>query len=261
MFIALSGVGIGIGTSHTTWSVERVDGTPTRDATTTPTPSSSMQELPFVEASPTTSSSEVVTSKQNEDTKNLVEQGNDDTSSKSVETDVVDAATAAVERTVPFFSQFADISSQKWQKVGCGIASLAMLIDYYKPNEVTVEGLLGEGIAAHAYLDTDGWIHQGLIALAQEHGLTGSTHDLSSETMSNAFTQLTRTVRTGPVMVSVHYTFEPTNPIPHLVVVTGVDDEHVYYNDPAEPSGNGSISTTKFKRAWKQRYIAIRPAA
>jgi hypothetical protein len=74
-----------------------------------------------------------------------------------------------------------------------------------------------------------------------------------------AFSALTKVLEEGPVMASVHYTFEPTNPIPHLVVVNGVRDGLVYYNDPAEPQGGGSISKEKFQRAWKQRYIEIRP--
>ncbi len=51
---------------------------------------------------------------------------------------------------VPFYSQFSDITSATWQKVGCGIASLAMLIEYYNPGVVTVDTLLEEGIAADA---------------------------------------------------------------------------------------------------------------
>lgn len=161
--------------------------------------------------------------------------------------------------TVPFFSQFTDISKAEWRTVGCGIASLAMLIDYYKPGETTVDDLLDEGIASDAFLDDAGWIHQGLVDLAKAHGLTGEPHDLSPESMSDAFAQFSHTVENGPVMASVHYTFEPTNPIPHLVVITGIDDDTVYYNDPSEPSGNGSISAQKFKASWKQKYIAIRP--
>jgi ABC-type bacteriocin/lantibiotic exporter with double-glycine peptidase domain len=57
----------------------------------------------------------------------------------------------------------------------------------------------------------------------------------------------------------VHYTFEPTNPIPHLVVITGVQDGMVHYNDPAEEFGGGTLSVEKFKAAWKQKYIVIRP--
>lgn len=160
---------------------------------------------------------------------------------------------------VPFYSQFADISDSKWKKVGCGITSLAMLIDFYQPNEVTVNELLKRGIAAGAYSDA-GWSHAGLINLSHKYGLKGESHDLSASTMADAFAVLEKELKNGPVMVSVHYTFTPTNPIPHIVVVSGVSDGKVYYNDPAGKSGEGSISIAKFQGAWKKRYIDIRPA-
>lgn len=161
-------------------------------------------------------------------------------------------------RSVPFYSQFTDISSPAWKKVGCGIASLAMLINYYEPNEVTVNGLLKEGIAAGAYISDAGWSHAGLISLAQKHGLTGASRSLADLSMNQAFSALETAVAEGPVMVSVHYTFVPTNPIPHLVVVTGIKNDRVYFNDPAGTAGGGSISAAQFKSAWKKRYIAIR---
>jgi predicted double-glycine peptidase len=162
-------------------------------------------------------------------------------------------------RTVPFYSQFADISSPEWQKVGCGIASLAMLIEYYEPESVSVDELLNQGIKSHAYLDDAGWTHAGLINLSKRYGLTGESHSLQGESMDTAFATLEDELQEGPVMASVHYTFDPQNPIPHLVVVNAVHDGQVYYNDPAEKSGNGSISIAKFQSAWKKRYIDIRP--
>ena len=57
----------------------------------------------------------------------------------------------------------------------------------------------------------------------------------------------------------MHYKLDPTNPIPHLVVVNGVEGDTVYYSDPADKSGGESISIDKFKKAWKKRYIAIHP--
>lgn len=160
--------------------------------------------------------------------------------------------------TVPFYSQFTDISAPEWQKIGCGIASLAMLIDFYKPGEITVDGLLDEGIAANAYVSSAGWSHAGLIKLAKSYGLSGEAVYMTDQSMSTAFSNLEEALIDGPVMVSVHYTFKPTNPIPHLVIVTGVDGGKVHYNDPAEKSGNGSISIEQFQSAWKKRYIAIR---
>jgi len=159
---------------------------------------------------------------------------------------------------VPFYSQFTDITLPNWQKIGCGIASLAMLIDYYKPGEITVDDLLNEGILAKAYQDNAGWSHAGLIELAKNHGLSGEAVYMSEQSMQSAFSNLEEVLEKGPVMVSVHYTFTPTNPIPHLVIVTGVENGQIYYNDPAEKFGNGSISIAKFQSSWKKRYIAIR---
>lgn len=163
-------------------------------------------------------------------------------------------------RTVPFYSQFADISAPEWRKIGCGIASLAMLIDFYAP-AITVDTLLSEGIKSGAYVSDAGWSHSGLIALAKDHGLTGEAQYLTDKSMSDAFDSLKAAVTEGPVMVSVHYTFEPTNPIPHLVIVTDIDNTSVHYNDPAEKSGGGTISIQKFQNSWKKRYIEIRPGA
>ncbi len=161
--------------------------------------------------------------------------------------------------SVPFYSQFDDITSAKWKKVGCGITSLAMLIDFYTSNPPSVDTLLTEGIAAHAYLDDAGWTYAGLIGVSKKYGFTGESYDLASSKMSSAFSQLETALQKGPVMVSVHYLFDKENPIPHLVVANGVKDGMVYYNDPAEKVGDQSISIQKFQTAWKKRYIDIHP--
>jgi hypothetical protein len=161
-------------------------------------------------------------------------------------------------RSVPFYSQFNDISDPNWKKVGCGIASVAMLIDYYAP-AVSVDALLNRGIATGAYLSQAGWTHAGLINLTKQYGLDGVSHDMAGWTMDEAFSRLEQVVAEGPVMVSVYYTFVPGHPIPHLVVINDIKDDTIYYNDPAEPSGGGSILITDFKPAWKKRYIEIRP--
>lgn len=168
---------------------------------------------------------------------------------------------ATPQHDVPFYSQFLDITEPRWQKVGCGIASVAMLIDFYSARSVHVDSLLHEGIKANAFLEDAGWTHQGLINLTKQYGLDGESHSLATLTMEQAFSELETVVTEGPVMVSVHYTFDPSNPIPHLAVITGITNERVYYNDPAEATGQLSISVTKFKSAWKKRYIVIRPVA
>ena len=162
---------------------------------------------------------------------------------------------------VPFYSQFNDISSLEWKKIGCGIASLGMIVEYYNHNNISIDKLLNEGIESGAYLKGAGWIHNGLIKLSNNYGLAGKTVDLSSKENETAFSEFKEILKEGPIIVSVHYTFDPQNPIPHLVVINKIDGDIVYYNDPAETSGGKTISSEKLLNSWKQRFIVIRPKA
>ncbi len=161
---------------------------------------------------------------------------------------------------VPFYSQFADISSLSWQKRACGIASLAMLIDFYKPDTITPQKLLIRGINSGAYTDA-GWSHQGLANLATKYGLKGKVYDLSKLSSQTAFNQFKDILKNGPVMVSIHYKFDPKSTIPHLVVINGVANDTIYYNDPAAKTGEKKISVADFMKGWKKRFITVRPAS
>jgi len=160
---------------------------------------------------------------------------------------------------VPFYSQFKDISAPEWQKIGCGIASLAMLIEFNKPGSVSsVNALLKEGIAAGAYLEGAGWKHSGLISLANKYGLEAASYELSRLDKDAAFAKFEEFLKEGPVMASIHYKFDPKSTIPHLVVITGINGDTVYYNDPAGKSAGEKISLQDFMKAWKKRFIIVR---
>ncbi|MBU1557702.1 C39 family peptidase [Patescibacteria group bacterium] len=124
---------------------------------------------------------------------------------------------------------------------------------------MSVDTLLEEGITSGAYLNDKGWIHQGLVNLSNKYDLKGEVYDLSSKSLPEAFNKFTESLKKGPVIASVHYTFDPQNPIPHLVVINRIDGNNLYYNDPAETSGGKIISTEDFMKAWKKRYIVILP--
>lgn len=160
---------------------------------------------------------------------------------------------------VPFYSQFQDIQSTTWQKVGCGIASLAMIIDYYQPEAVSVNVLLGQAILSGAYDKNAGWIHKDLISLSKKYGLEGNSYDVSSLGKDAGFTKLKSFLADGPVMVSVHYKFDPKSSIPHLVVIDGIKEGFIYYNDPAAKVGQKKISVADFQKGWKKKFIVIRP--
>ncbi len=161
---------------------------------------------------------------------------------------------------VPFYSQFSDIQFPEWKGKSCGVASLAMIVNFYKPSATLPQILLEDGLASGAYLKNAGWLHSGLINLSKQYGLKGASYELSGLSKETAFEKFKTFLKEGPVMASIFYEFDPQSPIPHLVVINGISDGKIYYNDPAETSGGKNISIEKFLIGWKQRFIVFRPA-
>jgi len=160
---------------------------------------------------------------------------------------------------VPLYSQVSDISSVAWQQKGCGVADVAMIVEFYKPKTTSVQKVLEEGIKGGAYVKNVGWSHAGLAALALKHGLVGKTFDFSPLKRLDAFSQFKKMVREGPLIASIHRGFDPKSPYGHLIVVTGFDERLVYYNDPGKRDGKRQVAIADFLSGWKKRLIVIRP--
>lgn len=159
---------------------------------------------------------------------------------------------------VPFYSQFRDIHDVAWKKIGCGVTSLAMIIEFYHPGTISVNTLLSEAIASGAYIKGVGWKHADLAHLAERYGLEGRSYDFAQLKEADAYVRFKESLASGPVIASVHYKFDPKSTIPHLVVITGIEGDRVYYNDPAGHNGGEEITVTDFRKAWKKRFITIR---
>lgn len=159
---------------------------------------------------------------------------------------------------VPFYSQFQDIPAVEWQKKGCGIASLAMAIDFYNSDDVSVSRLLKEAIVSGAYVKNVGWSHQGLTDLVSKYGLIGEIHDFNKFKAQKALIELKEILKDGPVIASIHNKFDPKATLGHLVVLTGYDDQYVFYHDPAGPKAQKKISNAGFLAGWKRRIISVR---
>ena len=134
-----------------------------------------------------------------------------------------------------------------------------MIIDYYKTDVVVVDAVLGKGIEAGAYDQAAGWTYRGLISVSRQYGLDGEAYDLGKMGMNVAFNQLETYLSDGPVIASIHYKFNPKSRVPHLVVITGIKNGMVYYNDPAAKIGGKQISVADFEKGWKKRFIVLRP--
>ncbi len=69
---------------------------------------------------------------------------------------------------VLFYSQFQDIPNIEWRSAGCGIASLAMVMEFFTPkSKVSVTKLLLQALDLGAYKPDVGWKHKELSALAE----------------------------------------------------------------------------------------------
>lgn len=158
---------------------------------------------------------------------------------------------------VPFYSQFQDITLSEWQKLGCGVASLAMVVNYYKPDSASVMALLNRGIASGAYQDSVGWKHAELAALANKYGLSSQVYDFYKLNNEAAFDKFLELLKDGPVIVSIHNKFDPRATLGHIIVATGYENGEVIYNDPTY-GPDKRISLDGFLNGWKRRLIIVR---
>jgi uncharacterized protein YvpB len=133
-----------------------------------------------------------------------------------------------------------------------------MLTDFYKPDIASVQTLLERGIASGAFVKGAGWTHEGLADLVKKYGLVGTTYELASSKNDEAFSKFKNVLNDGPVIVSIHRNFDSKNSNGHIVVVTGLDNDFVYYNDPGKRDGKKKISLDNFKNGWKRSFIVVR---
>lgn len=159
---------------------------------------------------------------------------------------------------VPLYSQVSQISSVEWQQKGCGVADIAMLIEFYKPDTTSVQKVLEEALTMGAYQKNIGWKHEGLAAVARKHGLVGKTYDLSKLDKENSFKEFKNILEEGPAIASIRRGFNPKSSFGHLIVVTGFDDKFVYYNDPGKRDGIKKVLIDDFTKGWKKRLIVVR---
>lgn len=171
---------------------------------------------------------------------------------------IIPAPVVEMPYNVPLFSQISDISSVTWQQKGCGVADVAMIVEFYKPETTSVQEVLEQGLKAGAYVKNVGWSHSGLASLAVKHGLVGKTVDLSTLKNAEALSEFKDIVKEGPVIASIRRGFKAKSPYGHLIVITGFDDKLVYYNDPGKREGIRTVAIADFMKGWKKRLIVIR---
>ena len=160
---------------------------------------------------------------------------------------------------VPSASQY-EFSDPHWKKHSCGAVSLEMILSYYN-HPVSLTDIIQKGIALDAYDAGVGWVHAKLALLGNHFGLKGTNYDWAQDTDEYALSKLGGFLRKGPVIASIHKSFNPSKG-GHLVVITGIDRHRVYYNEPASHPGTRqkrTASLSRFLRGWKKRIIFLHP--
>ena len=160
---------------------------------------------------------------------------------------------------VPTYSQYVDITAHGWKCRSCGPVAVSMVLAYYGKHRDSLDNVLEKGVALQAHNATVGWYHQGLVRLAQMYGVDATAHDWYQESAVLAFEKLMVHIHSGPLIASVHKYFNPHEG-GHLIVVTGYDGHHIYYNEPASKKGTRyarKVSQEKFLIGWKRRVITF----
>lgn len=159
---------------------------------------------------------------------------------------------------VPHFVQYYNIKDDTWQGRSCGIASLAMVLDYYgKPCDLNK--LIRTALKKDGYIKGVGWKHQVIVDIAKDMGLDSKrTEEDKIENLIQALN------KEEPVIISIHKNFDPAEG-GHLAVLCGyylANNELVgfYVNDPIGPQYKHKyqlVETDEFIKGWKKRAIYI----
>lgn len=166
-------------------------------------------------------------------------------------------------------AQACDIKPYVWKRRSCGIASLFMVMRYYKKSLRVnlLQTLIDQGVKRGAYLPGIGWTHQGLIDLAKTYEFTGERFDYTHNKPQESITALLDHIKQGPIIASIHKDFKQKNG-GHLIVLNGYDVDAMgvtfHIVDPKSKKKKRAIKTIPeaiFMQGWKKRCIVIRPIA
>lgn len=160
--------------------------------------------------------------------------------------------------TVPYYSQFVDITDPFWMLRACGACALKEVIEYHGIATPDLISLCEEAKEKGGYHMQNGWVHDYLVEKAKELGLTAyRKEELKSTEEIKSFLQ-----DGNPIIVSVEKrVLEQTRF--HIVVLTGYEEGQFFYHESEstdkERGKNRNCSEEVFKNYWRGKAIFISP--
>ena len=175
---------------------------------------------------------------------------------------------------VPYYSQYTNIKDEYWKPRACGALCLKMVLDFLvsvnfgQPSEISklsADDFVLFANESGAY-GTSGWIHQGLINIAEKFGIKMERKEFKDKLLLNGIKEIKKSLKTGkPVLVSVVKRFSEKDKF-HMVVLTGYKSRFgfikgFYYNDTdyqnAEDGKDLFVDTGTFRKYWRRLAIFV----
>jgi len=168
---------------------------------------------------------------------------------------------------IPFYSQYLDVSDEKWQSKACAVVGIKMILEFNNIS-ISADDLIKEADELGGLTD-GGWKHDVLVFLLHNHGVSGYREEFrsSDEAVSNELGEygaikIAQTLDEGnPVQVSLNLGNREGN---HMVLLTGyeMNEEELkgfYYHDPEEKTEDGGshkfVSMEDFSKSWRNMAI------
>ncbi|WP_263081190.1 C39 family peptidase [Endozoicomonas sp. Mp262] len=123
--------------------------------------------------------------------------------------------------------------AESWTKRICGLACLKMVIARITGEVVPLKALLEQGLAVDGYMKGVGWIHQGLLDVASEYGISGLCQSVGTE-LGIIDDELEKN---RLVIASVSCGFNPEKKGGHLVLIIGIHDDGYIIHHPSSEEG------------------------
>jgi hypothetical protein len=159
--------------------------------------------------------------------------------------------------SVPYYSQYLDVTDPFWMLRACGATCLKMVAEFHGVVMPEILALCNEARERGGYDMTNGWVHDYIVTKAKELGL----HAERKEGLVTTEEVVAALDAGNPVIVSVEKrVLEQTRF--HMVVVVGYSDGEFMYHEPEstdrERGALRSCSTDIFSQYWRGKAIFIR---
>ena len=166
--------------------------------------------------------------------------------------------------SVPYYSQFVDVKDPFWMLRACGMTSLLMVMEFFDGKQRDIVSLCEKAKEEGGYDMENGWIHDYLVAVAEENNFEAYRKE-GLESISKIANHLQKE---GPVIVSVEKRLLEQKRF-HMLVLTGCeinqngDVVSLSYHEPEstvkEKGTHRTCDTSTFLSYWRGKAIFIFP--